>query len=103
MLGSPCSARLRSAMRRVIELQPSMARLYKKAERPMSLAEFALIDRIRARTLERDDILLGIGDGYQLQRLAAPAGQHHRKPARQQCAGGSPADAAAGSGDDGDA
>ena len=59
MLGSPCSARLRSAMRRVIELQPSMARLYKKAERPMSLAEFALIDRIRARTLERDDILLG--------------------------------------------
>jgi hypothetical protein len=28
----------------------------------MSLAEFALIDRIRARTLERDDILLGIGD-----------------------------------------
>lgn len=28
----------------------------------MSLAEFALIDRIRARTTERDDILLGIGD-----------------------------------------
>ncbi|WP_439448038.1 thiamine-phosphate kinase [Stenotrophomonas sp. ATs4] len=28
----------------------------------MSLAEFALIDRIRARTAERDDILLGIGD-----------------------------------------
>ena len=28
----------------------------------MSLAEFALIDRIRACTLERDDILLGIGD-----------------------------------------
>lgn len=28
----------------------------------MSLAEFALIDRIRARTAERDDIVLGIGD-----------------------------------------
>jgi len=28
----------------------------------MSLAEFALIDRIRARTTERDDIPLGIGD-----------------------------------------
>ncbi len=28
----------------------------------MSLAEFALIDRIRARTVERDDIVLGIGD-----------------------------------------
>lgn len=62
MLGSPCSARLRPALRRVIELQPSMARLYITADRPMSLAEFALIDRIRARTLERDDILLGIGD-----------------------------------------
>ncbi|HEL2980208.1 TPA: thiamine-phosphate kinase [Stenotrophomonas maltophilia] len=28
----------------------------------MSLAEFTLIDRIRARTVERDDIPLGIGD-----------------------------------------
>lgn len=28
----------------------------------MSLAEFTLIDRIRARTVERDDIVLGIGD-----------------------------------------
>lgn len=28
----------------------------------MSLAEFALIDRVRARTVERDDIVLGIGD-----------------------------------------
>ncbi|MGO4556830.1 hypothetical protein AB4Y84_21835, partial [Stenotrophomonas sp. 2YAF22] len=28
-------------------------------EHPMSLAEFTLIDRIRARTVERDDIVLG--------------------------------------------
>ncbi len=39
----------------------------------MSLAEFALIDRLRARAAQRDDVVLGIGDDAAL--LALPAGE----------------------------
>lgn len=39
----------------------------------MSLAEFALIDRLRARAGQRDDVVLGIGDDAAL--LALPPGE----------------------------